>query len=316
MSDLNTFIGISRLIGANPLWVQGPGGNVSVKGSDGIMIVKGSGSELADVDINKGYSLVNYIEFLKSLETLMFRNINNMEREVRYSDLVSSANTDSIKYPRPSMELGFHALFPGKYVIHYHSVASIAASFLYSTGVPLPAFDSSIKAYFEPFHLPGFSICPSIKKIADKISSDEQTSVVFLANHGVIISTTEDPFNVIEILSAWENIFWEEFFHEDYSSYTRNHLYSEAATFPVTLRPLFPDFVMLENRIKDSVVAVDNTVVLKSELTDTAAADLFAVYSLLVRKVLGITSLSDAAVSNIRNMPIEMARVKLMMKGG
>jgi len=313
-NDLNSFVEISRFIGSNPLWVQGPGGNVSVKTDDGKMIVKGSGSELFEVSESKGYTEVAYIDFMRSLDSLILRDMDPMEREVLYSELVSASNLDVNRFPRPSMELGFHALLPHKYVMHYHSVASVAASDMKFKNRQLPSFSSDCDVHFEPFHLPGFSICPSIKRIVESSASD--IVVVFLRNHGIIVATSEDPFRVLEMVASWEGLFWRSFFSGDYFNLKREELYAQARQCPVVLRHIFPDSVMLENRVHAVVdFDPDSGAALQMNPTDTAAADLFAVYSLLVRTVSDIATLSDSDVNAVRNMPIEMARMKQMMKG-
>ena len=51
---------ISKLIGQNPAYVQGGGGNTSVKFGDKYMAVKSSGLTLAEVTESNGYSVVDF----------------------------------------------------------------------------------------------------------------------------------------------------------------------------------------------------------------------------------------------------------------
>ena len=56
-SLLDELIRVSRVVGADPDWVQGGGGNTSVKSEDGAtMLVKASGTTLAEMDATKGWA--------------------------------------------------------------------------------------------------------------------------------------------------------------------------------------------------------------------------------------------------------------------
>ena len=106
------FLELSARIGSNPLLVQGPGGNTSVK-ADGRMWVKASGTELADAvssDIFVGVSVERAIAELEGAGDGSCR----------------SALLDSNCTLRPSIETTFHALLPQRYVFHFHSVGAIA----------------------------------------------------------------------------------------------------------------------------------------------------------------------------------------------
>lgn len=57
---LEAFAGLSRNIGSRPDYVQGGGGNTSVKLNGGLMAVKASGFCLSDVGADRAYAVLDY----------------------------------------------------------------------------------------------------------------------------------------------------------------------------------------------------------------------------------------------------------------
>ena len=56
-AELIQLIEISRAVGADPDWVQGGGGNTSVKSPDGKrMFIKASGTALSEMDELRGWA--------------------------------------------------------------------------------------------------------------------------------------------------------------------------------------------------------------------------------------------------------------------
>ena len=58
-SDLSAFADLSNRIGARPDYVQGGGGNTSVKLDGGLMAVKASGFRLSDVRPDRAYAVLD-----------------------------------------------------------------------------------------------------------------------------------------------------------------------------------------------------------------------------------------------------------------
>ena len=105
------FLTLSQQIGANPLLVQGPGGNTSIK-QDGRMWIKASGTELSDALDEDIFVAVDPDRALAELDGAGDGSCR-------------SALIDSDCGLRPSIETTFHALFPQRFVFHFHSVATI-----------------------------------------------------------------------------------------------------------------------------------------------------------------------------------------------
>ena len=108
LQNAKTLIDISHKVGKKISYIQGGGGNTSIKINKSLMAIKASGTNLKDMGINKGQTLVD------------FKRINNFLDGPEISEEDFSAKINSIsadKSQRPSIETGFHSLL-GKFVIH------------------------------------------------------------------------------------------------------------------------------------------------------------------------------------------------------
>ncbi|MCL2084901.1 MAG: class II aldolase/adducin family protein, partial [Oscillospiraceae bacterium] len=94
---LKEFARMSQTAGSREDYVQGGGGNTSVKLGDGLMAIKASGYRLRQVTETDGFAVV---------ETETLRDVTE---ERGYRPL------------RPSVETGVHALL-GAFVLHTHPV--------------------------------------------------------------------------------------------------------------------------------------------------------------------------------------------------
>ncbi|MDX1957553.1 MAG: class II aldolase/adducin family protein [Leptospiraceae bacterium] len=320
MKDIEVFASICKKISSSPLWIQGPGGNVSVKMDDSKMIVKASGSELAEVNETKGYAYVSRNYFLDGWKKIKSSGKTVVESEVAYSSLVYLSNEDTKSYPRPSMELGFHAILDFKYVFHFHSLASLVACYYYTekqSDILLEILKNDSDIFFEPFHMPGFRICEPMETISSS-SLEKDSIIIFLANHGVILATNSTPFYFIENFQKWEEAFWDKNFEIPYKKMNeRKFLYEFASLELVDGKELFPDSVILADRIKKVTnPGLEGGLKLKAsyEIKDKGAADLFAIHSVIKRLVPDFPSLSQESIQELISLPTEIARKKLVDK--
>ena len=60
LDHINNFLRMSHEIGSNLAYVQGGGGNTSVKINDNFMYIKSSGVSLKDIDVESGMAKVDY----------------------------------------------------------------------------------------------------------------------------------------------------------------------------------------------------------------------------------------------------------------
>lgn len=109
---IQTLLRLSHELGADPAFVQGGGGNCSVKPSGDLMLVKASGTLLADMTADKGFVRVDPA----GIAAILGRSTDDNDY---YRSLQAARLGD--EDANPSMETGFHAVL-GPVVAHTHSV--------------------------------------------------------------------------------------------------------------------------------------------------------------------------------------------------
>ena len=164
------FISLSQDIGAQPLLVQGPGGNTSVK-IDGQMWIKASGTELAEA-LDKNIFVA--VDPAKAMQELDGAGDGSCR----------SALIDPNCSLRPSIETTFHAMFDQKFVFHFHSVATICHAIAVEGRNALAEKLSGLQWVAAPYRKPGI---PLTKAIRESVGT-RNIEVVVLNNHGIIIA--------------------------------------------------------------------------------------------------------------------------------
>ena len=153
---------ISQAVGGRIDYVQGGGGNASVKLPGGLMAIKASGYRMSQITESDGFAIV---------ETETLRDVTAAQG---YRPL------------RPSVEVSFHALLR-TYVIHTHPV--YANLLLCSAEGPerLVSLMKDIRYIVVPYINPGAELAKAIRQ---RLAPD--TQAVFMMNHG-LITTADDP---------------------------------------------------------------------------------------------------------------------------
>ena len=175
-------------IGGNELLVQGAGGNISWKES-GTLWVKASGTWLENAGIEDIFVPVSLDVINKEISS------NN------YSYKPIPSNNSALK---PSIETILHALMKQKYVLHLHAVdiiADIIKDDCHNVINNIMPKDLSWKII--DYKTPGSELAQSIK---ESLMESSDTNILFLRNHGVVISenSVEGLKNILLKLS---NIF-------------------------------------------------------------------------------------------------------------
>ena len=124
---LEAFAKVSGVAGARADYVQGGGGNTSVKLGGGLMAIKASGFCLSDITPNSAYAVLDGAairDFYLTSEPAQFENVetagSNKAKE-------SVKTIEGLQQLRPSVEAGFHSILK-TFVVHTHSVyANLAA---------------------------------------------------------------------------------------------------------------------------------------------------------------------------------------------
>ena len=176
---INDLIKISKYAGMREDLVQAGGGNSSVKPSEDKMLIKGMGIQLADIRKDSGYSTVNpqiYREFFKEY------NGGSVTPEMG-EELQQKA---FIEGPRPAIETFFHAVTD---VVTLHTHPTLV-NVLTSRKGGMEALQKLFpEALFVDYASPGLEIGVEIfKKVHANSQEDCFSGVIFMKNHGLIVS--------------------------------------------------------------------------------------------------------------------------------
>jgi len=189
-SDLQDYSRLSRDAGARRDFVQGGGGNTSVKLDDHLMAVKASGFCLGDILPDKAYAVMDFAAiraFYRGHEAADFEDVEKAGSEMAKASTIAE---EGIAPLRPSVEAGFHSLL-GKYVIHSHSVytnfacCAVEIQQILEDVLKDAAFSWGVIPYIDPGARLSFAIrgeLDRVERLTGKIPD-----VLFMQNHGVIV---------------------------------------------------------------------------------------------------------------------------------
>ncbi len=166
--EFDAFRALSARLGQDPLRVQGPGGNTSIK-EGGTMWIKASGTELADAET-------------KDIFVAVDREAARAEAHGAGDGTCKATVLDPSQTLRPSIETTFHAALDWPVIAHTHSIATLTHGV--STKGRVVAADKLADLPFVsvPYAKPGL---PLTREILSRVTA--QTQVIMLENHGLII---------------------------------------------------------------------------------------------------------------------------------
>jgi rhamnose utilization protein RhaD (predicted bifunctional aldolase and dehydrogenase) len=181
---------LSTSLGGDINLVQGSGGNTSIKYLDQIW-VKGSGKKLRDSRIDNIFLPLNL--------SVILSEINNGNFENSISSLFENYDYQAL---RPSIETGMHAIIPYKIVIHLHPVNLLGILVREDAEHFLRNIFTVEEYLFLPYIKPGSELTKAIK---NSIEIKKLPNILFLGNHGVVVSG-ENFSDVIKILDKMTKI--------------------------------------------------------------------------------------------------------------
>lgn len=187
---LADFVRISQAVGSRPDYIQGSGGNTSVKLQDGKMAIKASGFCLSDIRLKRAYSVVDSAairDFFLNSEPEEFENTEAAgSAKVRESVLP----IEGLEQLRPSVETGFHSILK-TYVLHTHSVyANLAACAVNCREIAQRAFaDADYTWGMVPYFDPGANLTYAIRDEIRNVKAQKRKvpSVILMQNHGIVV---------------------------------------------------------------------------------------------------------------------------------
>jgi len=200
---------ISHAVGNCPDYVQGGGGNSSVKLNDELMAVKASGFKLNQITSKEGFVVVNYKKIKEYHENVDLNSGIDYEKDSVQFAKDNVVELEGIEKLRPSVEAGFHSVLK-KYVIHTHPVyANILCCSEEGRELVSKIFpEDEWNILWIPYVNPGFfltlKIMEGIKAFQERSSKESFPEVIFMQNHGLIV-TSDDRDKCIELHSKVNN---------------------------------------------------------------------------------------------------------------
>lgn len=286
-------IDVCQAIGRRvPHWTQGAGGNVSLKDS-GTLWVKASGFRLDAAGTPKSIAKADLAWMRETLHQMADNG-----SEAAYSDLLKTAAQKEPEYGRASMETGFHALLPGKWVAHFHSLPALLMAeehahepetflaWAKANGFPDITFVDPIT--------PGWELT---RRFVDGTTSE----LIFLKNHGVILQTDGSAW---DLLDRWTKL------EEAYVT-ARGHAGLSASATPgsasradMPIKVYFPDVAVFLDRLvkyRESNGTSD----------DRDAAEIWKAIELLYQASPTLPELPVEISSRLATLPTEIVRRQL-----
>jgi len=169
-------------IGADPLLVQGAGGNVSWKDGDTLWI-KASGTWLAES---------------MTKEIFVPVDLAHLRQAIPKKDFSATPKIVGDSNLRPSIETFLHALMPQRVVVHLHAIEVLAHLVHENFQADFQSLlDDSTSCAVVDYYKPGASLSAAINAV---LIQKPTTKVFFLKNHGVVIAGA-DVEEVNQIMS-------------------------------------------------------------------------------------------------------------------
>lgn len=189
-SMLEDYARLSQTVGGRRDYVQGGGGNTSVKLDETRMAVKASGFRLSDVTSDAAYAVMDFSALRAFYQSHKREEFADVEKTGAQAAKDATLSIDGLMRLRPSVEAGFHSLL-GRFVIHSHSVyANLACCAVEMETILAEALkDASFAWGSVPYIDPGarlsFAILEEYRRVTERFG--EAPGVLFMQNHGMIV---------------------------------------------------------------------------------------------------------------------------------
>lgn len=178
-----------------PHWTQGAGGNLSLKEGN-LLWIKATGWRLDSVSSQHGVAQVDRNLILPFLNPSSFSSNEVEASEIAYSEILEKSSSSVLGLGRPSMETGFHAKLPLRWVAHFHSLAAIL---LYHEWEKDPR---SVEAWLiqkTALASEWIAFCNPGLELAHRMST--HSNLYFLGQHGIVLHSNET-----QIFDEWKQI--------------------------------------------------------------------------------------------------------------
>lgn len=203
-------IEIGKTIGQKiPFWIQGAGGNVSIKQNKKLWI-KASGTRLEDIGKDKTLACLDFekaktqmLDLASKSKSILTGTKEDTLLELEYAEALKNLGEHSSNLGRPSMETGFHVLLPNSWVLHFHALSAL----LMSQESQSQKFKGlvakhNLKLSTTKCYRPGLRLSVELARHAD-------SEVILLESHGVVLHS--DRSNILARWQEFEKEFLAEF---------------------------------------------------------------------------------------------------------
>lgn len=184
------FVKLSSISGSRADYVQGGGGNTSVKLENGYMLIKASGFCLKDIREDSGYAPLDGSALRKFYRENQPESFADCEAAGAKCVKENAVTIEGLPQFRPSVEAGFHSLLK-TYVLHTHSVyANLAACAIGGKEIARRAFRNAPYSWgWVDYVNPGAKLAFAIRDELDRVEKEtgKVPSVIMMQNHGIIV---------------------------------------------------------------------------------------------------------------------------------
>lgn len=188
---LSAFVRMSNSAGARSDFVQGGGGNTSVKFDDSLMAIKASGFCLAQIENNNAYAVLDYAAIRKFYAQNNPAKMTDVEAQGSAAAKAATQVVEGLPQLRPSVEAGFHSLLD-TFVLHIHPVyANMAACSAEGAAVVRDALAGMSESHaFVPYINPGAKLTFAIQaaRAETEAATGKKPKIIFMQNHGLILT--------------------------------------------------------------------------------------------------------------------------------
>jgi len=190
---LGDLIRISKSVGGKASFVQGGGGNTSVKTADGKhMYIKASGVPIKDIGERRGWRKLAVASVRAILDAPDLRKMAEAEREAEVVRRLQDSVADGAPGgARPSVESHLHALL-GRCVVHLHPVAVGAYVCAKNGKAQLEKLfgDDDLPPVWVPYTRPGYMLGAKVARLVAAYARrhGQIPGVLFLQNHGLLVT--------------------------------------------------------------------------------------------------------------------------------
>ncbi len=186
---LAEFSRISQIAGSRADYVQGGGGNTSVKLHNGLMAIKASGFCLKDIAPDKAYAVLDGAALRDFYLNHEPGDLADVEQEGSAMAKKCVTAIEGLDALRPSVEAGFHSVLK-TYVVHTHSVyANLACCSTDCREIAEKAFSDAPYSWgMVPYTDPGANLTFAIRDEMKRVekATGKVPAVILMVNHGII----------------------------------------------------------------------------------------------------------------------------------